>query len=66
MLGPTGSGKTMLAKRVPTILPDLMPSESIETKRIYESNRANRPRTRLSRAASTRPIIPMISLVSAA
>lgn len=37
MLGPPGSGKTMLAKRLPTILPDLTPGESIETTRIYSS-----------------------------
>jgi magnesium chelatase family protein len=37
MLGPPGSGKTMLAKRMPTILPDLTPSESIETTRIYSA-----------------------------
>ena len=38
MLGPPGSGKTMLAKRMPTILPDLTPGESIETTRIYSAS----------------------------
>jgi magnesium chelatase family protein len=37
MLGPPGSGKTMLAKRLPTILPELSASESIETTRIYSA-----------------------------
>jgi magnesium chelatase family protein len=37
MLGPPGSGKTMLAKRLPSILPDLEPAESIETTRIYSA-----------------------------
>ncbi|MDO5113714.1 MAG: YifB family Mg chelatase-like AAA ATPase [Planctomycetia bacterium] len=37
MIGPPGSGKTMLAKRLPTVLPDLLPSESVETTRIYSS-----------------------------
>ncbi|MBW3600431.1 MAG: YifB family Mg chelatase-like AAA ATPase [Planctomycetes bacterium] len=37
MLGPPGSGKTMLAKRLPTILPTLTSAESIETTRIYSA-----------------------------
>jgi len=37
MVGPPGSGKTMLARRVPTILPDLTSGESIETTRIYSA-----------------------------
>jgi len=35
MLGPPGSGKTMLAKRLPTILPDLDFTEALETTKIY-------------------------------
>jgi magnesium chelatase family protein len=37
MLGPPGGGKTMLAKRIPTILPPLSAVESIETTRIYSA-----------------------------
>ena len=37
MLGPTGSGKTMLAKRIPTILPPLDREESLEITGIYST-----------------------------
>lgn len=37
MVGPPGSGKSMLAKRVPTILPMLLPNESIATTKIYSA-----------------------------
>lgn len=35
LIGPPGSGKTMLAKRLPTILPPLTLEESLETTRIH-------------------------------
>ena len=35
MVGPPGTGKSMLAKRLPTILPDMTRGEAIETTRVY-------------------------------
>lgn len=37
MVGPPGSGKTMLARRLPTILPPLNRSESIEVTRVHST-----------------------------
>lgn len=38
MVGPPGSGKTMLARRMPTILPPLNVEEAIEVTRIYSAS----------------------------
>ncbi|UCD95666.1 MAG: YifB family Mg chelatase-like AAA ATPase, partial [Candidatus Zixiibacteriota bacterium] len=35
MIGPPGSGKTMLARRLPTILPDITIPEALETTKIH-------------------------------
>ena len=35
MIGPPGAGKTMLASRLPTILPEMSPAEILETSIIY-------------------------------
>ncbi len=35
LVGPPGSGKTMLARRLPTILPPLTPDEALETTKIH-------------------------------
>jgi magnesium chelatase family protein len=35
MVGPPGSGKTMLARRIPSILPDMTSQEALEVTKIY-------------------------------
>lgn len=35
LIGPPGSGKSMLAKRLPSILPSMTPEESVETTKIH-------------------------------
>lgn len=53
LIGPPGSGKTMLAKRLPTILPPLTLEESLETTRIHSVAGELRPRVAL---LATRPV----------
>ncbi|MFB6455261.1 YifB family Mg chelatase-like AAA ATPase [Chitinophaga sp. Hz27] len=35
LIGPPGAGKTMLARRFPSILPPMLPEEALETTKIY-------------------------------
>jgi len=53
LVGPPGSGKTMLAKRLPTILPPLTLDESLETTRIHSVSGALQPGNAL---LATRPV----------
>jgi magnesium chelatase family protein len=53
MIGPPGSGKTMLAKRLPTVLPPLTLAESLETTRVYSSRGLLEPGQSLM---ATRPV----------
>ncbi len=64
MIGPPGAGKTMLAKRIPTVLPPLTPDESLETTRIYSARGLLAPGKSLM---ATRPVrMPHHSTSSAA
>src|SRR5262249_3357058 len=42
-IGSPGTGKTMLARRLPTVLPPLTPAESLSTTRIYSALGRLRP-----------------------
>ncbi|MCX7698664.1 MAG: YifB family Mg chelatase-like AAA ATPase [Candidatus Goldbacteria bacterium] len=52
MIGPPGSGKTMLARRFPTILPEMTLEEAIETTKIHSVSGIMKQKTAL---VATRP-----------
>ncbi|MDD5019856.1 MAG: YifB family Mg chelatase-like AAA ATPase [Candidatus Omnitrophica bacterium] len=49
MVGPPGSGKTMLARRLPGILPEMTMQETLETTKIYSVAEGNASRAVLMR-----------------
>ncbi|MHB8294396.1 MAG: YifB family Mg chelatase-like AAA ATPase [Acidimicrobiales bacterium] len=49
LVGPPGSGKTMLARRLPGILPDLLPEESLEATKIHSAAGLELPATGMLR-----------------
>ncbi len=53
MLGPAGTGKTMMAKALPGVLPPLTPEEAIEVTRVFSAAGELAPGTGL---ISTRPV----------
>ncbi|MCH5207253.1 MAG: YifB family Mg chelatase-like AAA ATPase [Oscillospiraceae bacterium] len=63
MLGPPGSGKSMLAKRIPSILPKITFEESIETTQIHSIAGMINPKEPL---VTTRPFRPVSHTISSA
>ena len=53
LIGPPGSGKSMLIKRLPSILPELSDEQAIETHKLYSITTSHRGKT-LSKAAPFR------------
>src|SRR5918996_1424010 len=65
LIGPPGSGKTMLARRMPGIAPEMTPEESLEVTRIYSVAGMLSGRAALVTARPFRSPHPGVSLIAA-
>lgn len=64
MIGPPGAGKTMLAKRIPGILPSMTLKEQIETNKIYSYAGRLTPETPVVLSRPFRHVLPCITKVN--